>query len=416
MITRLLKNDFLFSLVNRGVSFAFSLIISICINRYLGVAQRGAYSYWINVISLITIVLSFGMHAAYPYFKRQGMANLLQQFTNLYALQFLGTLAIGLIISQLVNDVLLALVVLCIPINLLATQVVNTLNIEFGRARYVLRTTSMAFWAIELLTLMLATESSLILIFVAQALYILFMLVFASIKLGSVPNPFKFSWEWAKPVLAYGFFPMLSLLLQTLNYRVDVLMLERAVTPIMLGYYTFGNNIAEQLWIIPDSLREVLAARTAKDDATDMVVLSLKMANLIMLAVIIVAILFGKFAIRILFGVEFAPAYSTMILLFFGIPSMSWYMVIGTVLNAQGKRRLYFFVMLFGVLINVGLNCVLIPVFDITGAAFASIVSYTFCGIILMMVYARQINIPVYKLLLPSKADFAWLKRQFLNG
>jgi O-antigen/teichoic acid export membrane protein len=86
-------------------------------------------------------------------------------------------------------------------------------------------------------------------------------------------------------------------------------------------------------------------------------------------------IVFGKNILGF-FGEEFVDAYWALVFLLIGQFINAFSGSVGYFLNMTGYQKIYNYVMLFSALLNIMLNVVLIPKFGITGAAFASMVSF----------------------------------------
>ena len=404
-IKKLFYNDFLFSLLNRGISFVINIGSAILLNRYLGPELRGEFGYWQGIAFVASIILGFGIYHSYAYYKRQGEESLIQIYINLFTAQTLLFIILAIILSLISGSIFIGAVVFWTGFIISFNNISFVIAIENPRFRFVSITVYTLLFFILLLLLFLFTRASLIWVFIIGTLssfvYYIACVVYLKIK----PNPFKINIIWMKRAIIYGGFPMLALLLQTLNFRIDLFMLRPFVTSLALGYYVFGASIAELILILPDSFREVLLSRTSRDDSQDAIVLSIKLSNILMLFITAMAIVFGQFVIRILFGNEFVPAYYIMLLLLLGIPGMGWYYILSTLFNVQGHRKFIFITMLSGVLLNVALNLVVIPVWGITGAAVTSIISYYLCGFIFITFYGKQIGRPFYKLLWLNYTD-----------
>jgi O-antigen/teichoic acid export membrane protein len=180
--------------------------------------------------------------------------------------------------------------------------------------------------------------------------------------------------------IAFGIYPMLTMLLTTLNYQVDVIILKAYVDFEQIGYYTIGVGLANQAWVIPDAFKDVLFAKTAKSDSMRDIRLSL-IINIVFSTVLFVVVsLIGKQIITILYGVEFISAYKVTTVIFAGSISMVLFKLLMPLYNAKGKQKISFYILLTSCIINIVMNIILIPLYGITGAALASVISYTICG------------------------------------
>ena len=68
---RLLKNEYVFSILSRFASVALSLLQSVLVARYLGKVLQGVSAYITSITNVGAIVITFGMHQAYPYFRKK---------------------------------------------------------------------------------------------------------------------------------------------------------------------------------------------------------------------------------------------------------------------------------------------------------------------------------------------------------
>ncbi|WP_149024395.1 polysaccharide biosynthesis C-terminal domain-containing protein [Listeria cornellensis] len=224
----------------------------------------------------------------------------------------------------------------------------------------------------------------------------------------------KFS-EWPK-IMKQGFLPMLVTCLIALNYRMDILFLEWFhVAAFDVGMYSTGVQLAEYAWMLPDIFKDVMMNKNAKKDAIASLTFSIRMAMTLVLLFILFMAIFGKYIIIFLFGNAFADAYLTTLLMFLAVPFIIYSKIIGTLFIAQGKMGFYLVTLIISVLVNAGLNILLIPCWGIIGAAVASILSYTICGMMCVLWFKRKYMLRWTTLFIITKSDYKKI-RTFLNG
>jgi Na+-driven multidrug efflux pump len=71
----------------------------------------------------------------------------------------------------------------------------------------------------------------------------------------------------------------------------------------------------------------------------------------------------------------------------------------------KGKQVRSFLILLLTVGANVIANALLIPPFGINGAAFASVVSYTLCGMIFLFIFRRDNSLSLSRILVVNRSD-----------
>lgn len=395
--------------MNKVLYTLLMLVSSIFVTRYLGTKYTGQYNYITSISYLLTIVLQLGIYQSVPFNKRAGMPNIRSNYINIYAVQFILMLTISGLVGIVFKDMIVFLASLLTVFDILYRQLNLLIVVEDIRARNRSQTICAFINVIITLPLLFIMEKNLafamiILILTKAAFSIMFL-----ICLRTVPNPTQVKWKDITTKIAFGFLPMLSLLLMTFNYRIDIIMLESSVDAKQLSYYSLGVTIAQFAWFIPEVFKEVMFSRTARSDSFDEICATLRISNSVIVLVILGITVLGQWMIKTFFGAEFLPSYSVTLLLFLGIPAMSWFQIIYTLFNAKGKTRISFLVLLLSAITNVILNLIFIPIYGIYGAAGASIVSYFICGMIYLYLFSKMSSVKMYHLFIPGLSDFKLL-------
>lgn len=213
-----------------------------------------------------------------------------------------------------------------------------------------------------------------------------------------------------KEMLSLGLIYALSLLVINLNYKVDVLLIDKYSTSYELGIYTKGATITEYLWQIPMLFSTVVFARsaTSKNDLE----FSYKVSQLLRISCILIGVvsiilfLFSKFIITTLYGDQFLPSYQVLNSLLPGVLLLTIYKVLNMDLAGKGKPWVSMIAMLPSLVVNVVLNIILIPKYGAVGSAISSTISYSLAACIFLFVYSNIVKIPVKEILTYKKSDF----------
>lgn len=409
---RLTDNDYVFTIFTKIMAVLIGLVASSYSNRFLGPQLKGELGRISSMISIVAVTANFGLYQPYPYYKRLGEEDVLNKFLRIFLLQFLVYTVIGMAGAAIFDSFALTAVCLIAPIQVLANQLsfmimvedVKFKNVIFFTARITnTLVTILAFYTMER-TIMV----SLALVVIGD----LITVVFALYRLKRMPNPLRADLRFAAKIVPFGFISMLTTLMLTLNYRVDTLMMGYmyGIPDTEIGYYTLGVSLSEYGWLIPDAFREVLFSRTAKDDATGEVTMSMKVNLYLTLVMIAGILLLGKPVIRLLAGAEYLPAYPVTVLLIAGIIPMSYFKIIGTLLLAQGKKLVYLGMLTASVLVNIVCNMFTIPLWGKMGAALSSVVSYMVAGGCFLAYYLRMYDIPARDVFLFRPEEVSRLK------
>lgn len=158
--------------------------------------------------------------------------------------------------------------------------------------------------------------------------------------------------------------------------QVDIMMVNAFMGDIQTGYYNAVKKIVMNLLVFPGVFSAVLLPRmsnkTMKDENASIV---LKINFVAGFAVLIAILLFSRVGILLLFGREFLPAYSILLIFGFGMPMSyaSYYAGVYLVANELQKKVLFYNTLGAGV--NIAANFILIPMYQASGAAYGSLIS-----------------------------------------
>lgn len=407
---KLSNKPYIHTMINK-VAYAVVMFLSnALITRALGVNLKGEYTYIINAANLIAIIAGMGVYQSIPYFNRQAGKDedVVQEYLNIFVLQFLiyFVIAIGVffLCNKQMSVVFISMLVLVDTLSQQLNMLLLIHNIYKRNKIFILG--AYVNLIASILCFLFAKENLMAAILVLVIMRMVYIVGYI-IASERVPKPYLVKWGSFLAKVKFGYLPMLSFLMITLNYKVDVLMLKASpnISPAELSYYSTGVTIAELAWFIPDVFKEVLFSKTAKENNYKEIAAVIRVSNAVMAAIILGVIVCGKFVIRIVYGAAFVPSYGVTILLFAGIPAMSWFKIIYTLFNAQGKRKISFAVLSASTVINIVTNLILIPVIGIYGAALASVVSYSVCGVVFVILFARLAEMKVTEFILMRKAD-----------
>lgn len=220
----------------------------------------------------------------------------------------------------------------------------------------------------------------------------------------------KFDFIVIKSLLSLGIVYAIALLIINLNYKIDVLILDRLSTSYELGIYSKGAGIIQYLWQIPMLLSTIIFSRSAisKDDYA----FSLKVARLLRMSIIFVGLssiflfFLSKYIIIAMYGDPFYGSISCLKILLPGVVLLTVFKVMNMDLAGKGKPWVSMKAMIPGLILNILLNVLLIPDLGANGASWASTISYTFSSILFSYFYIKETKIPIYELYKIRRGDF----------
>jgi O-antigen/teichoic acid export membrane protein len=221
---------------------------------------------------------------------------------------------------------------------------------------------------------------------------------------------FRFDWNIIKQMLSLGFVYASALFAINLNYRIDIILLDKLSNTYELGIYSKGAAITQYLWQIPILLSTVVFSRSAV--SKNNIAFSIKVAQLLRVSLVIVGvvsiflILLSEKIILGMYGEQFKESIAVLNYLLPGVVILTFFKVMNMDLAGQGKPWVSIKAMLPALIINIVINLILIPKFGAKGAAIASTVSYGIAGILFLFFYSKATGLPIRVILGYSKKDF----------
>lgn len=407
------KNPYVFSVLSKICIVLLGFGYTVCQSRYLGASLKGDVAYISSITQITSIVFGCGIHQAYPYYKKKTGMDVTPFFIRLTIVMMFLYYVIAFVLSSVIyNNVKLVSIFLMTPL-LVYNRIVAYINmVEAPNKKNVTELIADFLLLIVVVALWIFVPASifwgvLLLVFKDAILAI----VYTCRLKNSIRKSSKLDKKEVLEVLKYGIYPMLALLMTTLNYRVDVIMLNQFVTSAEVGIYSVGVMLAERVWMIPDALKEVMISNLAKGRGTDEVSFVIRICNTACVVVVFGIVVLGQPFIDIFFGNEYSTAYSVTVIILIGVVFMVYYKMIGAFNIVEGKQRENFVYLIISVICNIVLNAILIPIFGNNGAAVASIFSYAISAILFIWKFVKENPVEMRDMFFINKNDFEQLKQ-----
>lgn len=407
------NNDYLFSICSKISGVAFGVVYMIILNRYLGSSLKGEFAVMSNYINIFSIILCFGINESYPVFSRKHNHDIPTYIGNLKSLLLIYLVISGLILlCPLKTEA--KLVVAALPFSVIDSPLQYVLQVERPRKKntqYIIINISTLLLLTGIMLFMKANSFCVIVIIFSK---IILTLVLTIINIGKVFFSCRLRIKELMQYIIYGFIPMLVTLLMTINYRIDIIMLEGHVNIGDIGIYSLAVNLTDKIWLIPDALKEILVSKLAKGKHFSEVARVIRISIALCMVMIFFLIVLGKHIIEFFFGAEFSLAYNITLVLLFGVISMIFYKMVYAYNVVEGYRCINFIFLSLAAISNVGANLFLIPHYGIMGAAAASVVSYLLCGFLFLIYFKRKTGLSYYTILVINKNDLQDIRKKFM--
>ncbi|EMI56921.1 lipopolysaccharide biosynthesis protein [Rhodopirellula sallentina] len=204
-------------------------------------------------------------------------------------------------------------------------------------------------------------------------------------------DPF-WSGDFIAQNLTYGLKSHALLVINFLNYRVDLALLKHFDGDFSVGIYSLAVGMAELMWLIPNSAVAPLFSRVATADAMDgceRTLRTVRFSILILTLMSVVGVFVGSPAIHLLYGKEFGDSYYPFLALLPGICLFPVFKLLTVDLAARGRPGIGTIASAIALLINVGANCWLIPRLGVVGAGLATSISYLCMSTVVLALFMR---------------------------
>lgn len=230
---------------------------------------------------------------------------------------------------------------------------------------------------------------------------------------------YKINIDLAKDLFLKGISFGLALFILQLNYRVDILFLNKYETISNVGIYSVGTNLAELVWQLPAAISLVLFGKSANSkneiEAINRTKVLIRCITPFLLVFCLFLVLFAEPLVQLLYGNSYIESARIIKYLIPGV----FFMVIVKVLHADLSGRgfpLYAIWVTIGpLLVNILLNYIFIPKYGIDGAAVTSTISYFLSGLLFIFVYSKRENIIIKELILINRDDIGKIKNTLKN-
>jgi len=222
---------------------------------------------------------------------------------------------------------------------------------------------------------------------------------------------FRINLPYLRKALTFGVQAHLGNIFWFLTHRIDLLLVNGYLGPLAVGFYSVGVALAEHLWMISQAASTVLlpkvAAETDEDRRRSFTPVVARTVLLVTALGAGVLAFLGRWFVVLLYSEAFSPAVQPFQILLLGIVALSAGRVLGNDIAGRGRPMLNTYVVAVALIVNVLLNVVLIPRYEIAGAAWASSISYSLILIARLFLYCRISGNPWTKVLFPQRGDWA---------
>ncbi len=411
-------------LKSRVTVIACGLITSVITARYLGPVGSGAIAALTVYPDLFMVIGSLGVRQSAAYFVGQKTFDESEIFASIFRLWIFTSIFCVVVCYVLLqynpsSDYSLSLILLAIlpiPFSLFSTYssgifLGKNMIKDFNSVNWIPNVVKLVAYIVLIIWLPWDVQGAMI----GIVLSYMILSYFVWTKLSKlVPSALKRSKEVTCKMLKLGIIYALSLFVINLNYKIDIVLLERLSTNSQIGIYAKGVSIVEYMWEVPTLISTIVFARSATSN--DPRGFSLKVAQLLRICIVLVLLMsiafyvLSEFIMVTMYGEAFQESATVQKILLPGILLMTIFKVLNMDLAGKGKPWLAVAAMAPALVINIILNFLWNAKYGANGAAMASTISYSISALLFLIVYSKQVGIPLKEILRFKNSDYNFLK------
>lgn len=407
MLTRVFKNQEVmrhvknsaWMLAEYALKVISAIFVSIYLARYLGPEQFGVLSYALALVTIFMAISRLGMEsilvrdlARHP---GQRQAYMSTAFRLMLVAAVISMLVLGSLVYLLETDSQTQIYICIISTGLLF-QALLVVDYNF-QSQVKAKSSSIA----KALALGVSSLSKLIFIwygaelvhiailYAVDHLVIGLMLLFMHLRKRQVLFIKGFDRHLIQPLLSSAWPMILSALAATLYMRIDQIMIKNMLNSQELGLYAAAIKIYEGWIIIPYVISISLLPAIVKIKSQSIEKYEKKMSMLFSLLfwasvfVALIATFWGEWLIILTFGPSFSESSLALGVVMWAAAFAALGAVSARYLTVEGMERKIAVRTFLGLLMNIVFNLVLIPLYGIEGAAFATLLTLFFANYVI---------------------------------
>ncbi len=384
----------------RFASAILNLLIAIVVSRYLGATGKGEQGIMLTTIAFIILFDNIVGGASVVYLTPR------LKIKNILIASYLWSILISIVSFIVLYFTNLVTREYQLPVAILS-GLCSVLSINssvlIGKER--INESNILSFLIPLFTIVLlfflfstsllvSVDAYVISLFIAYSLCFVLSLYF----LKSVINKHeKYSWfgvrKSFKILLKYGAQNQMAHVFQLLSFRISYYVLEYYWSKSQVGIYSNGVSIIESVWMISSAITLFQYSRIVnssnKEYAITLTETLTKYGMLVAFLALIPIVMLPSSAYTMIFGPDFKNMNILILLLAPGIWMFNYTLIIGHYFSGIGKYYVNAIASAIGLAVTIPAIFILIPRYNIYGAAMAATFSY-FCTSLVVLFYFHK--------------------------
>lgn len=432
-----MRRGLFYTLLAQGPTLVLYFVASTLMTRMLGEVGRGEYALITNFSALLAMLMSMNIGGGITFFVARagtdisstiGSAATLLLANVLTAPAILGVIAFSSPLSTLfmpddrLHWAYWAFVYLIVVQSLINNSISGVL---LGMKRFA------ALNTISVLNAALSAAGMLAVYLLARDTYEALPLVLGvtaatstlvtitwcamyAVHVKVMPRP-----VWSRSVLwqilSFSMVGHLSNLINLINYRFDVWVVDQYQGAAQLGLYAVAVGLGQLLFNVPEPFSRVVQPFLFGQQRNEMLARFKSVARLNFTVLMVLALgmaMAAPLVVPLLFGAEFVPSVEPLHILLPGIVLSGAAKLLAQLVIQGGFQRFNLMATAVAAVVTIVLDLLLIPRWGIHGAALASTVAYAVVLLVILSTIRFRMGIGIRDMFILRSTDIAVLTRR----
>ena len=405
--------------LSTAIGLAGSFLLSVIVARLFGPEVKGQLALLLEIPLVAALILGLGFEGAKAYYVGRRLRlpehAVSDSMYLALSLSLIGVPMVAIAMHQLIPALATIPLVTIIAASLALPfmMIINLLSgvlTGLGKVTEQAIATTIAAIVSFLLAITLAllghlTLHTLILATLA-GLTCASIAMFVATKVKTLTAP---SHSRLREEISYAGRSYVQTIMGYLELRQDLILLGVLTSATSVGIYSIGVSIAEVLFYAPQAIAAALAARAFQEGASEgakLTALITRLLSVLLLVASVALILAARTLVVTIFGEPFAEAALVIQIL---VPAIAiWGIAAQSSVYLASHGTLFPKLSVATLILNLGLNILLIPELGILGAAVATLISYTIGSVYIIGVFLKTTGIGLAGMLIVRRSDIAF--------
>lgn len=229
-------------------------------------------------------------------------------------------------------------------------------------------------------------------------------------KINVKPKMNNITSDIVKKFIGYSLLIYLGTVINFFNYRLDLWIVNYFLDEKELSHYSLAANIAQIILIVAVTIASVILPKLSNEtDEKKFEIFTLvsRASFSVFFILIMIAIITANFLIPLLYGKEFSPTIVPFQILAIGIFVSCITQIFTIIVITLNKSKYNIYACAIGLIFTVFFDLYLIPIYNINGAAIATLISYFVIFLVTYYLIITKTEITTKNLFLLTKSDLS---------